>query len=152
MSFAGNDAATHPRFEMGSAAVSYGRRSFLQQLTGAAAARILFGLAPSRVMGTPRPAKAVVVTFGGGARDDETFSPDGRENIPNLLGTLMPQATFFTQVVNRGILGHYVANASLATGVYETFNNFAAVPPPNPTAFEYFRKDLKRPGTDAWVI
>ena len=31
------------------------------------------------------------------------------------------------------------------TGVYETFNNFAAVSPDNPTVFEYFRKDLKRP-------
>ena len=50
-----------------------------------------------------------------------------QENIPHLLGDLMPRATFFTQVVNRGILGHYVATASLATGVYETFNNFAAV-------------------------
>ncbi len=77
---------------------------------------------------------------------------DGQENIPHLLGDLMPRATFFTQVVNRGILGHYVATASLATGVYETFNNFAAVPPDHPTVFEYFRKDLKRPATDAWVI
>jgi hypothetical protein len=49
-------------------------------------------------------------------------------------------------------LGHYVATASLATGVYETFNNFAAVPPDHPTVFEYFRKDLKRPPTDAWVV
>jgi hypothetical protein len=54
--------------------------------------------------------------------------------------------------VNRGILGHYVATASLATGVYETFNNFATVPPENPTVFEYFRKDLKRPLHDAWVV
>jgi hypothetical protein len=45
-----------------------------------------------------------------------------------------------------------VATASLATGVYETFNNFAAVPPQNPTVFEYFRKDLKRPASDAWVV
>ncbi len=94
----------------------------------------------------------MVVTFGGGARDEETFMPEGQENIPNLLNQLIPQATFFTQVVNRGILGHYVATASLATGVYETFNNFAAVPPDNPTVFEYFRKDLKRPATDAWVV
>ena len=92
------------------------------------------------------------MTFGGGARDDETFMPDGQENIPRLLSELIPQATFFTQVVNRGILGHYVATASLATGAYETFNNFAAVPPDNPTVFEYFRKDLKRPATDAWVV
>jgi hypothetical protein len=94
----------------------------------------------------------VVITFGGGARDQETFAPEGQENIPHLMGELIPQATFFTQVVNRGILGHYVATASLATGVYETFNNFASVAPQSPTVFEYFRKDLKRPPSDAWVV
>ena len=66
----------------------------------------------------------VVITFGGGARDQETFAPEGQENIPHLMRELIPQSTFFTQVVNRGILGHYVATASLATGVYETINNF----------------------------
>ena len=100
----------------------------------------------------PKNRKAVVVTFGGGARDDETFSPDGQENIPRLLGEILPQATFLTNVVNQGILGHYVATASIVTGVYETFNNFAAVSPDHPTVFEYFRKDLKRPATDAWVV
>jgi hypothetical protein len=96
--------------------------------------------------------KVVVITFGGGARDQETFAPEGQENIPHLMRELIPQSTFFTQVVNRGILGHYVATASLATGVYETVNNFASLPPEHPTVFEYFRKDLKRPSTDAWVV
>jgi hypothetical protein len=96
--------------------------------------------------------KVVVITFGGGARDQETFAPEGQENIPHLMREMIPQSTFFSQVVNRGILGHYVATASLATGAYETFNNFAAVSPENPTVFEYFRKDLHRPASDAWVI
>lgn len=100
-----------------------------------------------------RPAeKTILVTFGGGARDEETFAEEGQENIPNLLKRLLPQGTFFTQVRNAGILGHYVATASVVTGVYERFNNFIAQPPPNPTVFEYFRKELKRPVTDAWVI
>jgi hypothetical protein len=94
----------------------------------------------------------VVVTFGGGARDQETFALEGQENIPHLMGEFIPRSTFFTQVLNRGILGHYVATASLATGVYETINNFASLPPDYPTIFEYFRKDLKRPSSDAWVI
>ncbi len=130
------------------AAISRSRRDFLRQVTGAAL------LAPSalRAMAGPNAKKAVVVTFGGGARDDETFHPDGQDNIPKMLTELAPRSTFFTQVVNRGILGHYVATASLATGVYETFNNFAAVSPDNPTVFEYFRKDLNRPASDAWVI
>ena len=133
-------------------AISLSRRNFLRSATGAGAAAALFGTPRLSGMATPRGRKAVVVTFGGGARDDETFMPDGQENIPHLLNELVPQATFFTQVINRGILGHYVATASIVTGVYETFNNFASVPPGNPTVFEYFRKDLKRPATDCWVV
>lgn len=132
--------------------ISWNRRNFLRTVTGAAVASAVFSVTPLRAVVPTRARKTVVVTFGGGARDEETFMPDGQENIPHMLGELLPRATFYSQVVNRGILGHYVANASLATGVYETFNNFAAVPPANPTVFEYFRKDLKRPSTDAWVI
>ncbi|MBV8552175.1 MAG: hypothetical protein JOY54_12805 [Acidobacteriaceae bacterium] len=133
-------------------AVSWNRRDFLRSITGATAGAALFSFAPVRALALPRTKKAVVVTFGGGARDEETFMPEGQENIPHLLNELIPQSTFYTQVINRGILGHYVATASLATGVYETFNNFAAVSPENPTVFEYFRKDLNRPATDAWVV
>lgn len=133
-------------------AVSWNRRNFLRTVTGASVGGALAGLTQRRLVATPRGRKVVVVTFGGGARDEETFMPEGQENIPRLLKELIPQATFFSQVVNRGILGHYVATASLATGVYETFNNFAAVPPDHPTVFEYFRRDLKRPASDAWVV
>src|SRR5579884_3959226 len=118
--------------------VSCNRRDFLRAVTGATAgARMLFGHGADGRSAPPRNRKVVVVTFGGGARDDETFTPEGQENIPHLLGEIAPRSTFFSQVVNRGILGHYVATASLATGVYETFNNFAAVPPDHPTVFEY---------------
>jgi hypothetical protein len=132
--------------------ISRNRRAFLRSATGATLGSALFGFVPEGARGMAQARKAVVVTFGGGARDDETFAEDGQENIPHLLGELIPRATFFTQVVNHGILGHYVATASLATGVYETFNNFAAVPPQHPTVFEYFRRDLKRPARDAWVV
>ncbi len=132
-------------------AISWNRRDMLRTVTRAGFGTLV-GCAPFRAAALPRAAKTIVVTFGGGARDEETFMPEGQENIPYLLRELIPQSTFFTQVVNRGILGHYVATASLATGVYESFNNFAAVSPNNPTVFEYFRKDLKRPITDAWVV
>ena len=133
-------------------AISFSRRNFLRSVTGAAGASAIFGASALRGLVTPQRKKVLVVTFGGGARDDETFVPDGQENIPHLLNELIPQATFFTQVVNRGILGHYVATASIVTGAYEKFNNFAAVPPDNPTIFEYFRRDLKRPASDCWVV
>ena len=128
------------------------RRDFLRDAAGLALGSALFRPAWARAATASPKRKVVVVTFGGGARDQETFMLEGQENIPHLMGDLIPQASFFTQVVNRGILGHYVATASLATGVYETFNNFAAVSPESPTVFEYFRKDLKRPSSEAWVV
>jgi len=134
------------------AAIAWNRRDFLRNAVGLGASGALLGFSPLRAAALPLKHKAVVVTFGGGARDEETFAPEGQENIPNLLRTLFPQSTLYTQVVNHGILGHYVATASLATGVYETFDNFAAVAPRDPTVFEYFRKDLHRPADDTWVV
>src|SRR3984885_5353115 len=134
------------------AALARTRRDFLRSAAGLTLGSTVLHASWARAVASPPRRKIVVVTFGGGARDQETFSVEGQENIPHLMRELIPQATFFTQVVNRGILGHYVATASLATGVYETINNFAALPPQSPTVFEYFRKDLKRPSSDAWVV
>jgi len=133
-------------------AIGWSRREFLRMAAGIGTPAALLAFSPLRALAVPRSRKAIVVTFGGGARDDETFSLEGQENIPRLLSTLAPQSTFFTEVVNHGILGHYVATASLATGVYETFDNFAEVPPGNPTVFEYFRRGLGRPADDTWVV
>ncbi len=129
------------------------RRDFLRLAAGTVSAGAVSSLVPSAFAAstTVRP-RTVVVTFGGGARDEETFAVEGQQNIPHLLGELIPQGTFFTQVVNRGILGHYVATAGIVTGCYETFDNFIAQPTGNPTVFEYFRRGLARPMDDAWVI
>lgn len=136
----------------GSALISRSRREFLRDAGGLALGSTLLSSRLARAATASAKRKVIVITFGGGARDQETFAPEGQENIPHMMRELIPQASFFTQVVNHGILGHYVATASLATGTYETFNNFATVPPENPTVFEYFRKQLKRPSSDAWVV
>ncbi|HEX6802457.1 MAG TPA: hypothetical protein VF133_02170 [Terriglobales bacterium] len=128
------------------------RREFLRHAAGVTLGSTLLRSPLVRAAALQKRKKVVVITFGGGARDQETFAPEGQGNVPNMLRDLIPRATFFTQVVNRGILGHYVATASLATGAYETINNFAALPPENPTVFEYYRKELKRPSSDAWVV
>ncbi len=128
------------------------RRDFLRSAAGLTLGSALSPLSWARAGSSKSKRKIVVVTFGGGARDQETFAPEGQENIPHLMREFIPQSSFFTQVVNRGILGHYVATASLATGVYETINNFASLPPQSPTVFEYFRKELRRPSADAWVV
>ena len=129
------------------------RRDFLRDAAGLALGSAITGGSPYLYgQAKAKKRKLIVVTFGGGARDQETFAPEGQHNIPHMMKELIPQSSFFTQVTNQGILGHYVATASLATGVYETLNNFSAVPPEHPTVFEYFRKDLRRPASDAWVV
>ncbi len=150
-SVAGQFPGLSPREIAG--ALSRSRRDFLRTAAGVALGGALMSASPFvRGAAAAKKRKIIVITFGGGARDQETFAPGGQQNIPHLLQELAPQSSFFTQVVNQGILGHYVATASLATGVYETLNNFSAVPPDHPTVFEYFRKDLKRPASDAWVV
>src|SRR3954468_2665874 len=132
--------------------LGYSRREFLRDAARLTAGSALVRSNAFAFTATVPKRKVIVITFGGGARDQETFAPEGQHNIPNMMRELVPQSTFFTQVVNRGILGHYVATASLATGVYETINNFASLPPEYPTVFEYFRKELRRPSSDAWVV
>ncbi len=133
--------------------LSRSRRDFLRDAAHMALGSTLLSASPMvHAASAVKKRKVIVITFGGGARDQETFAPEGQVNIPHMLNELAPQSSFFTQVVNRGILGHYVATASLATGVYETLNNFSDVPPDHPTVFEYFRKDLRRPVSDAWVV
>jgi hypothetical protein len=133
--------------------LSCSRRDFLRDTAGLVLGTTLLSAKTFvRAESVAKKRKIIVITFGGGARDQETFAPEGQENIPHLLHELIPQSSFFTQVTNHGILGHYVATASIATGVYETLNNFSAIPPEHPTVFEYFRKDQKRPPSDAWVV
>ncbi|MEK6399042.1 MAG: hypothetical protein V4734_13210 [Terriglobus sp.] len=133
--------------------IAASRRDFLRGAIGALSATTVRGGFAAPLSSALMPSqKTIIMTFGGGARDEETFAEEGQGNIPNLLNTLLPQGTFFTQVRNGGILGHYVATASIVTGVYERFNNFIAQPPPNPTLFEYYRRALKRPAADTWVI
>jgi hypothetical protein len=130
----------------------WSRREFLRNSLGAGV--VSLASRPQRLLATTTDIarKTIIVTFGGGARDAETFSLEGQRNIPHLLNQLAPQGTFFPQVVNRGILGHYVATASIASGHYEVFDNFVAQGAAHPTLFEYFRKGLRRPVNDVWVI
>src|SRR5580704_15247675 len=98
-----SDTATGVRFDcLGSHAreiarqLSFTRREFLRSAAGVTLGSTLLGsglLARAGVLQKKR--KVVVITFGGGARDQETFAPEGQENIPHLMKELIPQSTFF---------------------------------------------------------
>src|SRR6516162_3117002 len=91
-----------------SQAIAFSRRDFLSAVSKASASAALFACTQMHAA-APKKQKVIIVTFGGGARDEETFAPQGQENIPHLMTSLVPQSTFYAQVVNHGILGHYVA-------------------------------------------
>src|SRR5256886_10038680 len=96
--------------------LAWPRREFLRNVAGIALGSSLLPSSLLARTGIPSSKrKVVVITFGGGARDQETFAPEGQENIPHLMRELIPQSAFFTQVVNRGILGHYVATDRKST-------------------------------------
>lgn len=67
--------------------ISRSRREFLSLAARLGAATVVFGTSPLRgatAHMNPNPKKIIVVTFGFGARDDETVLPGGQENILHL--------------------------------------------------------------------
>src|SRR5438270_9883288 len=69
--------------------ISRSRRDFLRDASRLALGSML--LRSNAFAGTAAGSnrkKVVVITFGGGARDQETFAPEGQENIPHLMREL----------------------------------------------------------------
>jgi len=66
--------------------LSWTRREFLRGAAGVALGSTFVSTASiARAAAVPKSKKVVVITFGGGARDQETFAPEGQENIPHLM-------------------------------------------------------------------
>jgi hypothetical protein len=95
--------------------------------------------------------KVIIVTFGGGVRYSETFTPEGLRNIPHL-AAMQPQGLFFKTCINSGVLSHFNSTASIVTGNWQRVDDFGFQPPASPTIFEYFRKQTGVGPMDAWAI
>src|SRR6202790_3238282 len=95
--------------------------------------------------------RVIIVTFGGGVRYSETFSPEGLRNIPRL-AAMRPQGYFFKSCSNQGVLSHFNSTASILTGNWQRVDDFGFQPPAGPTLFEYYRKAAKAPPMDAWIV
>jgi hypothetical protein len=96
--------------------------------------------------------RAIIVTFGGGARYQDTFAPEGWVNIPHLVSDLSPQAILYPQALNQGLTGHFNSSAALITGNWQYVDSFGSEPPSTPTLFELFRKQRKLPAEETWAI
>ncbi|MCX6602080.1 MAG: hypothetical protein NTV52_00595 [Acidobacteria bacterium] len=95
--------------------------------------------------------KVILVTFGGGVRTEETFSPTGLRNIPRL-ASLRPEGFFYQNCVNEGVLSHFNSTGSIVTGNWQRVDDFGFEAPASATIFEQYRKARKAGPLDAWVI
>lgn len=123
------------------------KRQFLQA-AGITVANQVFALPaePSR-----DKQKVIIVTFGGGVRYAETFSPEGIRNIPHL-ERLRSEGYFFRNCSNNGVLSHFNSSASIVTGEWQRVDDFGFQPPASVTLFEAFRKQRKAGPMDCWAI
>jgi hypothetical protein len=103
--------------------------------------------APAGADEAPKPGHFLLVAFAGGVRSRETWGTPS--NIPNLMkiaaqGTVMPN-------VRTPNLGHYGAALSICTGCSEVRGIRDNYRGPDPTIFEYARKQLKLAPQDVWL-
>ena len=76
---------------------------------------------PRRALASRRRAarperRAIVVTFGGGVRYEDTLAREGWINIPHLATELVPQGLVYPVARYEGLTGHFNSTAALVTG------------------------------------
>lgn len=128
------------------------RREFLRQaaltgaLTGAwTTASFARPLAP--LIQGRKTKRVVLIAFSGGVRSRETFgTPD---NVPNMVA-LAKEGVSFPRLGTSN-LGHFGASMSIFTGISEPRGIRDNQRGPDPTLFEYLRKDLGLSQGDVWV-
>jgi hypothetical protein len=128
-----------------------GRRDILR----GAAALLADALLPRRAAAAadrPGQNRAIVVTFGGGVRWEDTFAPEGWANIPHLVSDLVPQGLFYPEARYEGLTGHFNATGALVTGCLQNVDFYGREAPTTPTVFECFRKERRLPAEETWVI
>ena len=123
------------------------RRDVLRNaaLTGAGLSLAGQGLALPRL---DRKTKRVVfVAFAGGVRTKETFGTPA--NVPNMIG--MSEEGVLYPRMRTANLGHFGAALSIFTGISEPRGIRENSRGPDPTVFEYLRKDLGLAANDVWI-
>src|SRR6266516_6431778 len=129
------------------------KRRFVQLAGLTIANRILPNWLWARPFSPPEDSgrKVIIVTFGGGVRYSETFSPEGLKNIPQL-AKMRAEALFFKSCTNAGVLSHFNSTASIVTGNWQRVDDFGFQQPASPTLFELYRKQRAASALDAWAI
>ena len=129
------------------------RRDLLRSAAGAGALGLTASLGTplAAALGPIRPGMktkhVVLVIMAGGVRSRETFGSPNQ--VPNLVG-LAEEGVLFTRLRTAN-LGHFGASMSIVTGISEARGIRDNSRAPDPTLFEYVRKDLGLSASDVWV-
>src|SRR5215217_5308453 len=108
------------------------KRRFLQLAGISIANRVMPAWARPLAKKDQQARKVIIVTFGGGVRYAETFTPEGARNIPRLM-EMRPNGHFFKTCRNAGVLSHFNSTASILTGNWQRVDDFGYQPPAGPT-------------------
>ncbi|MDQ3046252.1 MAG: alkaline phosphatase family protein [Bacteroidota bacterium] len=93
----------------------------------------------------------VVVIVVDGARYSETWAEPSRQFIPRR-AALLGQGVLCSNFKNTGGTYTNAGHTAMCSGVYQTINNNGLEYPYNPSLFQFWLKNFKRPATEAWVI
>ncbi len=91
--------------------------------------------------------RVVFIAFAGGVRTRETFGTPA--NVPNLVG-MAAEGVLYPRMRTAN-LGHFGATLSIFTGISEPRGIRDNSRGPDPTIFEYLRKDLGLSSSDVWI-
>jgi uncharacterized protein (DUF1501 family) len=120
------------------------RREFLHGAAVVAAASAL----PALSLPSERKTRhLVLVAFAGGVRTRETFGAP--QNVPTL-AAMAGEGVLYTRARTSN-LGHYGAALSIFTGIAEPRGIRENARGPDPTLFEYLRKDLAWQANEVWI-
>jgi len=129
------------------------KREFLQAVAGIVVERLASGnLHAAQGRRKNRPDRRLILVITGGVRRQETFSEGGRQNIPHLVGDLLPKALFYSIVRNEGVTSHFNSISSILTGNWQRVDDWGNQPPSAPTLFEYMRGQRSLPREEVWMV
>jgi hypothetical protein len=115
--------------------------------------RNLFAQRSLDLRGPRKPERrAIVVTFGGGVRYEDTLAREGWGNIPHITSELVPQGIVFPAARHEGLTGHFNSTGALVTGSRQNVDAYGSEAPVTPTIFELFRQEHALAPEEAWVV
>ena len=127
---------------------SLSRRALLRAGLAGSMAGLLPGAMPRLPLRADRKTKHVVlVMMSGGVRSRETFGSPAQ--IPNLV-KMAGEGVLYTRLRTAN-LGHFGASMSIVTGISEARGIRDNARGPDPTLFEYVRKELGLSAQDVWI-